>query len=92
MPEPLQNLLKTMNSEAALKDLKPYSTLEDLPGLGELVTALFPADGIWYRARVLEVDSQEVEVTSNTHSSKNICLSLIKRKLNSGPNKDTAFL
>lgn len=51
-----------MNGEAALKGLQPYSTLEDLPGQGELVAALFPPDGLWYRARVLEADSQEVEV------------------------------
>ncbi|KAL4709960.1 hypothetical protein ACJJTC_003923 [Scirpophaga incertulas] len=60
-PTTLEGLVRDMNSPAAKMAYKP---LQLTPAPGELVAALYPPDGNWYRARVLTVTraDQNVEV------------------------------
>ncbi|XP_075973283.1 tudor domain-containing 6-like isoform X2 [Anticarsia gemmatalis] len=60
-PNTLSSLVKDMNSPAARAAYRPLTMT---PALGELVAALYPLDGNWYRARVLSVTraDQSVEV------------------------------
>ncbi|XP_030025003.2 uncharacterized protein LOC115443658 isoform X1 [Manduca sexta] len=60
-PTTLTSLIKDMNSPATRMNYKPLTIS---PAPGELVAALYPMDGNWYRARVLSVTraDQNVEV------------------------------
>ncbi|CAB3253701.1 unnamed protein product [Arctia plantaginis] len=60
-PASLTALVQDMNSAAARVAYKPLTIT---PALGELVAAVYPPDGNWYRARVMTVTraDQSVEV------------------------------
>ncbi|XP_072932167.1 uncharacterized protein [Epargyreus clarus] len=60
-PTTLEGLIRDMNSPATRLSYKPLKTI---PAPGELVAALYPLDGQWYRARVISMTraDQNVEV------------------------------
>lgn len=60
-PTSLSSLVQDMNSPATRTAYKPLTIT---PALGEMVAALYPPDGNWYRARVMSITraDQSVEV------------------------------
>ncbi|PVV05302.1 hypothetical protein BB560_000181 [Smittium megazygosporum] len=63
-PDVIANL-ETIMKELSISGKQPSGSLSKAPRVGELVSAKFPSDGIWYRGKVHKVVSpRECEVAS----------------------------